>query len=162
LSYSITPNINLVPSANLRWSVDALTRGLRGPDLARALGLEGWRAGTSHPTIFSVNHFDFVQQMVDVTYMSVLGIKAPEPGIYSNGVRVEQYYLGGDPNDGSLDVVAVRIVGPFEAVATVIADAATAVEGQITNEHGTFSFNVRDGAGVVLWNGLPVWERNSY
>lgn len=148
----------LEPSETMLWSVNALTKGLSAEETAIALDLDGWQPGVPHKTVFSVNSFDSEAQTVDFTYITAWGANAPMPGTYANGVTVEYYLLGGDLTDANRDAVAIRIAGPWDAVAEAAAGVGD-FNGQISTEYGVFEISLSAGGGAVTWNGAQVWSR---
>ncbi|MBL8885195.1 MAG: hypothetical protein JNK16_00930 [Phycisphaerales bacterium] len=146
----------LAPSATMLWSVNALTNGLNAAEVSESLGLDDWQPGALHSTVFSVNSFDSDAETVDFTYITAWGASAPSPGTYSNGVTVEYYFLGGDLTDNIRDAVAIRVSGPWDAVA----DAAVNIgsfHGQIATDYGQFAISFGAESNTIKWNGTTVW-----
>jgi hypothetical protein len=157
--YNIYGDSSIEPSETMMWSVEALTGGMAADEVASKFALSRWKSNAEHSSVFSLNSFDSGAETIDITYLSAWGANAPIPGTYSNGVHVEYYHLGGDPNDGRADAVAVRISGPIEAVATVISDEIEQFNGSIATEYGDFKVRINQGQGNLTWNGAVVWTR---
>lgn len=148
----------LEPSETMLWSVGALSGGLTADELSESLGLDTWQPGIAHTTVFSVNSFDSNSGIVDFTYITAWGASAPAPGQYSNGVTVEYYFLGGDLTDNVRDAVAIRLAGPFEAVANA-AMGIGPLHGQISTEYGLVTMSFGEGQDAVLLDGVTIWDR---